>query len=54
MKVFQRIKNIWKLGEIEIPIERKEQITNLISPQKMAEIIKRTTPVENFMNKKDE
>lgn len=55
MKIIQRLRNIWKLGELETP---KEGIKYTIAPMnntvRLAQIIKRTTPVEDFMKKTNE
>ena len=42
MKLLKRIKNLYKLSEIELPEDKREQISNIISPERprMAQIIK--------------
>lgn len=56
MKIWHRIKNLVALSDIELSKEKKEQITNIINkePHKMATIIKRSTPVEDFLKKQNE
>lgn len=58
MKLTQRLKNLWVLSGIEAP-EAKEIAQKAIykqdKPHKMATIIKRYTPTEEFLkNNKDE
>ena len=55
MKLISRIKNIIKLSEIEITPQKMEQITNIIKeePRRMAQVIKRTDPVEEFLKKEN-
>lgn len=50
MKILKKLRNIWALGEIELTDKKREQITNLIIEKPhLAEIIKRKTPVEKFL-----
>lgn len=42
MKIIQRLRNIWNMSELEITPKTKEQITNIINPERprQAKIIK--------------
>lgn len=63
MNIFKRFKNIWKLSEFRPQFD--ENSLNVVHPngkvltllekpvQKMAQIIKRTTPTENFLNQNE-
>ena len=49
MNLLKRLNNIWKLGELEITPEKQERLKELIKPHKMAVIIKRANPVQEFL-----
>jgi len=54
MSFLARISNLWKISKlnIEIPEGNDQKLTLQVKePRKLAQIIKRTTPVEDFMNK---
>ncbi len=57
MKLIQRLRNIWKLGEIDVDTTYgkltletlAETYNKTLTPPKMAQIIKRSSPSENFL-----
>ncbi len=54
MNLIKRIKNLWKISELDFP-EQKKIIENQITStqeyvHKQPIIIKRTTPVDKFLN----
>lgn len=55
MKILKRIKNLIKLSKIELTPEKEKQITNIIKeePHRMAQIIKRKDPIEEFLKKEN-
>lgn len=40
--IWQKIKNIWKLGDLDIPVEKKAEIEKVLKeePPRMAKIIR--------------
>lgn len=54
MNLIQRLKNLWKLSEIEQSLYIKDIAEKIITQQeyehKQPIIIKRTTPVDKFLN----
>lgn len=53
MTILQRLRNIWKLGEID----SREKVLTMYDPiwkaeekPRMAQVIHRTTPAEDFIN----
>lgn len=51
MNIIVRLKNIWKLGEINFTPEIKHQVSEIVSPpeKKMAKIIKMNDPVKKIL-----
>ena len=52
MKFLQRIKNLYKLSEIEVAPDKREQIENIINPERprQAVIIKRKKSESDIIN----
>lgn len=49
MKLLKRLKNLWKLSEIELTPDNKEQLVNLSKPKRMAQIIRMDNPVKKIL-----
>lgn len=48
--ILKRIKNLWKLSELEVSSDGTYQVSkDLILKPKMAQIIKRENPIEEFL-----
>jgi hypothetical protein len=50
MNLIKRLKNLYKLSEIELSEQKKELVSNILTEKpRLAQIIRKETPVDKFL-----